>query len=148
MSTIKNGQVTLYCCFNKIIKEPGTSFQSPALNQKHVRNVCTLVFDQIFFLQYLGFKRTKDKCNFHYVAMSMMTSQILKFEDFTKTQISGERNIIFSSNKKNYLHIKGYLMSKNSFAAEVTFNRVKVSVFRVRLLACCFDCFHEKSIDC
>ena len=26
--------------FNKIIKEPGTSFQSPALSQKHVRNVC------------------------------------------------------------------------------------------------------------
>ena len=25
------------------------------------------------------------KCNFHYVAMLMMTSQILKFVDFTKT---------------------------------------------------------------
>ena len=50
MSAIKNGQITLYCCFNKIIKGPGTSFQSPALNQKHVRNVCTVVFDQIFFL--------------------------------------------------------------------------------------------------
>ena len=24
----------------KIIKEPGTSFQSPALSQKHSRNVC------------------------------------------------------------------------------------------------------------
>ena len=40
MSTIKNGQILLYCHFNKIIKEPGTSFQSPAFNQKHVRNVC------------------------------------------------------------------------------------------------------------
>ena len=28
----------LYCHFNKIIKGPGTSFQSPALSQKHVRN--------------------------------------------------------------------------------------------------------------
>ena len=28
MSTIKNGQILLYCHFNKIIKEPGTSFQS------------------------------------------------------------------------------------------------------------------------
>ena len=39
MSTIKNGQILLYCYFNKIIliKGPGTSFQSPALNQKHVR---------------------------------------------------------------------------------------------------------------
>ena len=46
MSTIKNGQILLYCCFNKIIKGPGTSFQSPALSQKYVRNAChTLVFD-------------------------------------------------------------------------------------------------------
>ena len=52
MSTIKNDQISLYCHFNKIIKGPGTSFQFPALNQKHVRNVChfnTLVFDQISF---------------------------------------------------------------------------------------------------
>ena len=39
MSTIKNDQILLYCHFNKIIKEPGTSFQSQALNQKHVRNI-------------------------------------------------------------------------------------------------------------
>ena len=40
MSTIKNGQILLYSHFNKIIKEPGASFQSPAFSQKHVRNVC------------------------------------------------------------------------------------------------------------
>ena len=40
MSTTKNGQISLYCHFNKIIKVSGTSFQSPALSQKHVRNVC------------------------------------------------------------------------------------------------------------
>ena len=40
MSTIKNGQILLYCHFNKIIKEPGISFQSPAFSQKDVRNVC------------------------------------------------------------------------------------------------------------
>ena len=28
------------------------------------------------------------KCNFHYEAMHMVTSQILKFVDFTKTQKS------------------------------------------------------------
>ena len=39
MSTIKNGPILLYFHFNDIIKEPGTSFQSPALNQKDVRNV-------------------------------------------------------------------------------------------------------------
>ena len=39
MSTIKNDQILLYCYFNKIIKEPGTSFQFRAFSQKHVRNV-------------------------------------------------------------------------------------------------------------
>ena len=32
MSAIKIGQISLYCHFHKIIKVPGTSFQSPALN--------------------------------------------------------------------------------------------------------------------
>ena len=52
MPAIKNDQISSYCHFNKIIKEPGTSFQSPAMKQKHVRNVChisTLVSDQISF---------------------------------------------------------------------------------------------------
>ena len=48
MSTIKNGQILLYCHFNKIIKGPGISFQSLELSQKHVRNVCH-IFDQILF---------------------------------------------------------------------------------------------------
>ena len=39
MSTIINGRSSLYCHFNKIIKESGISFQSAALSQKHVRNV-------------------------------------------------------------------------------------------------------------
>ena len=39
MSTVKNGQISLYFHFDKIIKRPETSFQSPALNQKHARNV-------------------------------------------------------------------------------------------------------------
>ena len=37
---MKNGQILLYCRFNEIIKGSGTSFQSPAFNQKHIRNVC------------------------------------------------------------------------------------------------------------
>ena len=40
MSTIKDEQISLYYHFNKIIKGPGTSFQSPAVTQKHVRNNC------------------------------------------------------------------------------------------------------------
>ena len=40
MSTIKNGQNLLYFHFHKIIKGPGPSFESPALSQKHDRNIC------------------------------------------------------------------------------------------------------------
>ena len=40
MSTIKNGQILLYYYFNKIIKGLAAKFQSPALSQKHVRDVC------------------------------------------------------------------------------------------------------------
>ena len=39
MSTTENGQISLYCRFDKIMIEPETSFQSPALSQKHARNV-------------------------------------------------------------------------------------------------------------
>ena len=46
--------------------------------------------------------------------MPMMASQILK---------SGFD--IFSSNKKYKLHIKCYLISKNSFVKEVTFKKTK-----------------------
>ena len=37
---MKNGLISQYCHFNKIIKGLATSFQSPAMSQKHVRNVC------------------------------------------------------------------------------------------------------------
>ena len=39
MPTIKNGQILLYCHFSNIMKGPGTSFQSPALSQKHVGKI-------------------------------------------------------------------------------------------------------------
>ena len=39
MSAIRNGQISLCRRFNRIIKGPGISFQSPAFSQKHVRNV-------------------------------------------------------------------------------------------------------------
>ena len=35
MSAIKNDQILIYCHFNKVMKGTGTSFQSPALCQKH-----------------------------------------------------------------------------------------------------------------
>ena len=56
--------------------------------------------------------------------MPMMTSQILKSVDFTKTQTSRhlKNEIFFPSNKKNYeLHTKGYFIAKNSFLPDVAF---------------------------
>ena len=66
MLAIKNCQISLYYDFNKIIKETGTSFQSPVLSQKHVRNDQILVSDQISFSECLRFKRNKQKWKFHY----------------------------------------------------------------------------------
>ena len=40
MLAFKSGQISLYFHLNKIMKGPGTSFQSLPLSQKHVRNVC------------------------------------------------------------------------------------------------------------
>ena len=90
MSPIKNGQILLLCNFNKIIKGPGTSSQSPALSQNML---------EMFVIQHTGIwpnfilivvriQKNKHKCNFHYVAMPMMTSQIVKPVDFTKIQKS------------------------------------------------------------
>ena len=51
MSATKNCQISLYYDFNKIIKELGTSFQSPALRQNMLEMfvIHTLVFDQFSF---------------------------------------------------------------------------------------------------
>ena len=57
--------------------------------------------------------------------MPIMTSQIFKFVDFTKTRKSRYlKNETLSSNKKiHYLHIKGSIIAGNSFVAELTFNK-------------------------
>ena len=63
MSTIKNDQISLYCNFNKLVKEIGTSFQSLVLRQKHVRNVCQTahnVYDDVTDFELCGsHKNTK-----------------------------------------------------------------------------------------
>ena len=58
----------------------------------------------------------------------MMTSQILKFIDFTETQKSRyleSETFFFPSNKKIHsLHIKDQFMAEKGFVAEVTFKEV------------------------
>ena len=118
MSTMKNGQILPYCNFSKIIKGPGTSFQSPTLNQKHVRNGSHTA--QQYLTKYY-FDSTQD------VAMPMMTSQILKSVDFTKTQKSRylEDETFFLQIKKfiNFTSRATYFIAKNSFVAEKTFDK-------------------------
>ena len=90
MSTINNGQISLYCHFHEIIiKESRTRFQPPALSQKHVTNVFHTEYQYLTKFHFDSISDSKEiniaKSNFHYVAMPMMTSQILKSVDFTKT---------------------------------------------------------------
>ena len=75
MSSMKNDQISLYCGLNKIIKGHGTTFQSPELSHKHVRNVCHTAHQ---YLTKFHFDSTYDSkeislsCNFHCAAMPMM----------------------------------------------------------------------------
>ena len=40
IQTTKHQKILLYCQFTKTIKDPGTSFQTSELNQKHNGNLC------------------------------------------------------------------------------------------------------------
>ena len=60
ISTIKNGQISLHCHFNKIIKGPGTSFQSPALSQKYVINVCHTAHYSVTKFHFDGSENSKE----------------------------------------------------------------------------------------
>ena len=109
MSTIKDDQILLYCHFNKIVKEPGTSFQSQAFSQKHVRNVCHIALQD---LTKFHFDRTQDSKE---ISMSvacimqqylLMTSQVLKSAGFTKTQKSRylEKETLFFLQIKKFIN--------------------------------------------
>ena len=60
----------------------------------------------------------KHKCDFHYAAMPMMMSEILKFVNFTKTQESRylENEPLFFLQIKKFsssiIHTKGYFIAK------------------------------------
>ena len=66
----------------------------------------------------------------------MMTSQILKSVDFQTTQKSRYReNEAFFLQIKE-LHIKGYFMTKNSFAAEVISKNKSFLLFQAPINCC------------
>ena len=103
-----------------------TSFRSPALRQKHNLNVCHTSHQNLtkfYFGSTQGSKEISTNCNFHYMTMPMMMSQILNSVDFTKTQKSGylENETFFLQIKKltNYTS-RATLRQKNSSVVEVT----------------------------
>ena len=97
MSTIKNGYISLYFRFNKIIKKPGTSSQSPGLSQKHIGNIYHTAHQYLTKFHFDNY--------FHYVAMPMVTSQILKSMDFTKIQ----KSRYFENEALFFLQIKRFI---------------------------------------
>ena len=70
--------------------------------------------------------------------MSMMTSQILKYVDFTKTEksIYLENKTFLSSNKKKSL-ITHQVIAKNCFVAKVTFKGAFISYLLNNPLVSC-----------
>ena len=71
-----------------------------------------------FSLIVIRIQKNKHKFNFHYLAISMMTPQILKSVDFTKTQKS-----IYLENETFFLQIKkiiNYTKTKCEICAKLT----------------------------
>ena len=65
MLTIKNGQILLYCYFNKIIKGSGTNFHFAVLSQKYIPVYIYLIAYQyltkLFFESALDSKEIRTK---------------------------------------------------------------------------------------
>ena len=75
------------------------------------------------------------RCNFHFPAMLMMTSQILESAGFTKTQKSKylkNGTLFFLLMKKIIYYTSRATLLQKSFVAEVTF-KLSVKVVRVTI---------------
>ena len=66
---MKNDWISLYCCFDKIIKGPETSFQFAALSQNHVRNIWHRAH---YYLTKFHFGSTKDSKEVSLIVTSIM----------------------------------------------------------------------------
>ena len=67
----------------------------------------------------LRIQKKKQKCNFNYVAILMMMSQILKSVDFTKTQKSRylENETLFLLQIKKFIEHQGLLYGKKQLCS-------------------------------
>ena len=106
MTTIKNGQISLYCYFNKIIKclKLISSIQHWFTNILEMFVIHHTSIWLNFILVVLRSKRNKYKFNSHYVAIPMMTSQNLKstnFNVYVPIAKSIAWNLLISQKHKN-----------------------------------------------
>ena len=123
MSTIKNGPISLYCHFNKIIKGPASSFQSPALSRKYVRIVCHTVHCYLTKFHFDSTSDSKESIKVYLPLWSNAYDDVTDFEIWISQKLKNtdiSRINIFSSNQKIQLHIKGSFIAKNNFIAEAT----------------------------
>ena len=105
MSIIKNGQISLFCHFNKIIK--GSSFQSPALNQKHFRNVCQTAHQ---YLTKFSFDSTQDSKE---ISISVTSAKLCSsaYDYVTDLEICGfhKNNNLDISRTKHFFFYKKFI---------------------------------------
>ena len=104
MLTIKNCHISLFCHFNKIIKEPRTSFQSPILSQKYVRNVCLTTHQYLTKITFQSAQDSKEiSISGNYTTSNAYDDvsdfKIFGFHKSTKLQISREQNIFLQIKK-------------------------------------------------
>ena len=96
-----------------------------------------------FILVVHRIQKNKQKCSFHFAAMSMMTSQILQENQniFRTKHYFIFKEIFFK------LHIKDYFMAeKNDFVAEVTFNKY-YRIIKKSVHASQFYINHQSHLD-
>ena len=119
MATMKNSQILPYFHFNKIIKGPGTIFQSQALAQKHVKNV----YYTVHYLSRFYFDGTYDSKEIS-LSITSIIWQCLWIRGFHKNKnldISRMKDFFFKLKDSLVAHFKCYFMAKINFAVQVTF---------------------------
>ena len=126
MATIKDGQISFYCHFNKIIKGSEASFQSPALSQRHVKNVCHTAHQYLTKYHFDSTQHSKEtsiSVSIYSNAYDDITDfEICGFQKVQKSRYLENETLIFLRTKHfiNYT-LRATLLQRNSFAEEVTF---------------------------
>ena len=108
MSTIKNGEISLYFYFNKIMNGPGTNFQSPALSQQHVRNVCHTAHK---YLTKFHFDSTQDSKEISIMQLPLCSNDYDDVTDFEICEFHKNTKSRYLENETFFLQIKKSLIT-------------------------------------